>query len=96
MSEEDNLPATHSGNFQLVTPLKHNATESEAIHADLEMSNFMLDALATCWESVRTIKGVTTLVGATIKATKHRRDILKLPYGAPTQNTSNRAVTFLD
>lgn len=90
------LPPPEDEEYRLSRPLNDKATAKDALKADLEMSNFMLDALAECWKQVSTISGVSSLVSSTIAATKHRRAILELPYGSPPAKVQSKIIDLLD
>lgn len=71
-------------------------TDDKVTEADLVLANMQLNFLAECWLQVKSIGGVCKLIDATIKATKHRRDILKLPYGAPSKVSKTFEIPNLD
>lgn len=64
-------------------------TDAEINKIHLQMSNLEINVIYSMWPQVRTIAGVTKLIDASIKAVKHQRDILCLPYGH--KGTATRA-----
>lgn len=98
MSDKENLPTVQDE----IPPLELNepldlhdtASQEEAARADLPLANSMLKALYIGWGQVRTITSMCKLVDATIKATKHRRDVLRIPYGAEGKDSGSRTIAY--
>lgn len=86
MPEEDDitLPTIQPQPLPLIPPLPpvtSNMPDTEINKMHLQMSNLELNVIYQMWPQVKTIAGVTRLIEASIKAVKHQRDLLCLPYG---------------
>ena len=78
-------------------PLHADATEEDAIKADLPLANAALGAVHLCWGEVKSVAEVERLIKMTADATKHRRACLGLNYGAGTKvESASRVVLPLD
>lgn len=86
--------------FQVTIPdYKHidsNSTEADVVKADLELANVPMQMLHAAWGQVKTIGGICKLIDATMKATKHRRDVLKMQYGSKDSGAKRDIVYPLD
>ena len=74
--------------------LHPDATEEDAIKADLPLANAVLGAVHLCWGEVGTIGQAEKLIKMTIEATKHRRACLGLPYGNTVKVEGNSRVVL--
>lgn len=61
--------------------------ETEVTKLDLVMANNQVRYIHHLWNGVRSISAACQLIDAGIKATKHRRVLLKLPYDTAPTNT---------
>lgn len=98
MPQDEDLLPTLVDQAPLVTStdIARTDPESKITDADLSLANNQLQFIAAAWSQVQTIGGICRLVDATIKATKHRRDILELPYGPRNKGEKDRTVFPLD
>jgi hypothetical protein len=62
-------------------------SDAEINRLHLQMSNLEINVIYQMWPQVKSIAGVTRLVDASIKAVKHQRDLLCLPYGYKGEST---------
>lgn len=88
MSENPTTPNTETPDITLPTiivpplpPVDSRMSDAETNQLHLQMSNLEIQVIYSMWTQVKTISGVTKLIDASIKAVKHQRDILCLPYG---------------
>lgn len=86
LNEEDENEAEDFVNLPTIKcpPLaqagEHSSTE-EINRQHLQMSNLELNVIYAMWSQVNSISSVCKLIGASIQAVKHQRDLLCLPYG---------------
>jgi hypothetical protein len=85
---EDNERADGTSDIDLPTinvpPLPQvgeQMSDAEINRLHLQMSNLEINVIYQMWPQVKSIAGVTKLIDASIKAVKHQRDLLCLPYG---------------
>ncbi len=69
-----------------------NEAETSVTEADLKVANFQLQFINAAWPHVHSISALSKMVDTTIKATIHRRNLLKMSYGA--ENKGPRHNTF--
>lgn len=74
--------------------VRADCTEEDIIKADLPTANAIMDAVHLCWGSVKSIGGVQRLIKMTIEATKHRRDVLGLPYGSKAKDEGKSGMVY--
>lgn len=58
-----------------------HSSDEEINRQHLQMSNLELNVIYAMWPQVNSITSVCKLIDASIKAVKHQRDLLCLPYG---------------
>lgn len=56
-------------------------SDAEINRIHLQLSNVELQVIHALWPQVKSIAGVTRLIETSIKAVKHQRDLMCLPYG---------------
>lgn len=76
------------------TPLEPADGEEQAKKADLPIANTMLEVVHVCWGEVKSIAGVQRLLKMTIEATKHRRDVLGIPYGSRADSNTKSGMVY--
>lgn len=67
-------------------------SDAEVNRLHLQMSNLEINVIYSMWPQVKSIAGVTRLIDASIKAVKHQRDIMCLPYGYKGESTRKDVV----
>jgi hypothetical protein len=77
-SPDINLPTI---NVPPLCPVGEQMSDAEINRQHLQMSNLEIGVIYQMWPQVKSIAGVCKLIDASIKAVKHQRDLLCLPYG---------------
>lgn len=90
---DDNLPAPPPIPFHEVLI---NEAETSVTEADLKVANFQLNFINNAWQHVHSITALSKMVDTTIKATIHRRNLLKMSYGAETNRSKGNVFDPLD
>lgn len=62
-------------------------SDAEINRVHLQMSNLELNVIYSMWTQVNTLAGVAKLIDTSMKAVKHQRDLLCLPYGYKGSST---------
>ncbi len=91
--EQESLPAPPAITFHEVLI---NEAESSVTKADLEVANYQLNFINNAWQHVHSITALSKMVDTTIKATIHRRNLLKMSYGAESNRTRQGTFEPLD
>jgi hypothetical protein len=82
--DKENLPCPPRIPFHEVLI---NEAETSVTEADLKVANFQLNFINEAWQHVHSISALSKMVDTTIKATIHRRNLLKMSYGAETNRS---------
>lgn len=102
---QDNHPANPFLFMTQATPEQTNSVEayikpedpeSEVLKSDVSFLNFQACMFLQAWQKPLTVKGVIDLADATQRFMKTRRDMLKMPYGAPVSTRKVGAFEVLD
>lgn len=80
MSNEDELTLPDPKLPELPA-VDQRMTDAEINNLHLQMSNLEINILYKLWPQVNSISAACKMIDASIKAVKHQRDILCLPYG---------------
>lgn len=91
--EDEYLPCPHLPIFKQI---QVDDTEETLNKADLEVANFQLQFINEAWPYVKSITTLSKLVDTTIKATIHRRAILKVAYGVGNKGSKGDVFNPLD
>jgi len=84
-------------NIPSIPSFSHNPAHTEVAKNDIEIATMQLQGLMAGWAMPGlTVGRMTRLIDATIKAVKHRRDVLGMPYGYIDQNTKRVSFEPLD
>lgn len=99
---DDNVPVksdttpTLSKEIEVPNPINvhSDCTEEDIVKADLPLANAIMQAVHVSWGTVKSVGGVQRLIKMTIEATKHRRDVLGLSYGARTKDEGKSGMVY--
>ncbi len=67
-------------------------SDADINNLHLQMSNLEINILYKLWPKVNSISSACKMIDASIKAVKHQRDILCLPYGHTAKATREDVV----